>query len=63
MYKQPSRKWFFRLLTAASEFSLMADETIDIADRAELTISVHYVDSDKRSIIEEFLGLVEVVGG
>ena len=63
MYKQPSRKWFFRSLTAASEFSLMADKTTDIANQAELTISVHYVDSNKHSITEEFLGLVEVVGG
>ena len=40
----------------------MADETTDIADQAELAILVCYVDSDKHSITEEFLGLVEIVG-
>ena len=39
----------------------MADETTDIADRAELAIFVCYVDSNKHSITEEFLGLVEIV--
>ena len=53
---------FLDRLAAASEFSLMADETTDIADQAELAILVCYVDSDKHSITEEFLGLVEIVG-
>lgn len=40
----------------------MADETTDIADRAELTIFICYVDSDTHSVTEEYLGLVEIVG-
>ena len=53
---------FLDRLTAASEFSLMSDETMDIADQAELAIFVCYVDSDKHSITEEFLGFVDIVG-
>ena len=49
-------------LLAASEFSLMTDETTDISDRAELSIFVRYVDSDTHKISEEFLGMVEVIG-
>ena len=48
--------------SVASEFSLMADETMHIADWAELAIFVCYVDSDKHSITAKFLGLVETVG-
>ena len=48
---------FINRLTAACEFSLLAYETTDIADRAELAIFIHYVEFK-----EEFLGIVEVVG-
>ena len=54
-------KGFLDSLTAASEFSLMADETTGIADRAELAIFACYVDSNKDSVREEFLSLVEIV--
>ena len=57
-----STNGFLHHLTAASEFSLMAGETMDIADQAELTVFVCYVDSDKHAITEEFLGLVDIVG-
>ena len=40
----------------------MASETTDMADRAELSIFIRYVDSDSNEVKEEFLGLVEVVG-
>ena len=53
---------FINRLTAAREFSLLADETTDIAGRAELAIFIRYVDSDFHQVKEEFLGLVEVVG-
>ena len=53
---------FLSRLAAASDFSLMADETTDIADRAQLSIFIRYVDSDDHQVKEEFLGLVEVVG-
>ena len=53
---------FINRLTAALEFSLLADETTDIADRAELAIFIRYVDSDCHQVKEEFLGVVEVVG-
>ena len=42
-------------------FSLIADETTDIAGRAELAIFICYVDSDCHQVKEEFLGVVEVV--
>ena len=53
---------FINRLTAARELSLLADETTDITDRAELAIFIHYVDSDCHQVKEEFLGVVEVVG-
>ena len=40
----------------------MANETTDMADRAELSIFIQYVDSDRQKVNEEFLGLVEVIG-
>ena len=53
---------FKNRLLAASDFSLMADETADISDRAELAIFVRYVNSDSHQVTEEFLDLVEVYG-
>ena len=53
---------FINRLTAACEFSLLADETTDIAGRAKLAIFICYVDSDCHQVKEEFLGVVEVVG-
>jgi len=46
----------------ANGFSLLADETTDMADRAVMSIFIRYIDSDTHKIKEEFLGLVEVVG-
>ena len=40
----------------------MADETTDMADRAELSIFIRYIDSDSHKVKEEFLSVVEVVG-
>ena len=53
---------FINRLTAAREFSLLADETTDITGRAKLAIFICYVDSDCHQVKEEFLGVVEVVG-
>ena len=53
---------FLSRLISACDFSLMADETTDMADRAELSIFIRYVDSDSHKVKEELLGLVEVVG-
>ena len=53
---------FLSRLILACDFSLMADETTDMADRAELSIFIRYVDSGSHEVKEEFLGLVEVVG-
>ena len=52
---------FINRLKAIHEFSLLADETTDIAGRAELAIFICYVDSDCHQVKEEFLGVVEVV--
>ena len=49
-------------IIAANDFSLLADETTDMADRAVLSIFIRYVDSDSYTVNEEYLGLVEVVG-
>ena len=53
---------FLSRLISAFDFSLMADETTDMVDRAELSIFIRYVDSDSHEVKEEFLGLVEVFG-
>ena len=53
---------FKNRLLAASDFSLMTDETADIFDRAELAIFVRYVNLDSHQFTEEFLGLVEIYG-
>ena len=53
---------FLSSLAAASEFSLMADETTDIADRAQLSIFIRYVDAHSNLINEKFIGIVEVIG-
>ena len=42
------------VLTAACKFGLLADETTDIADWAELAIIIHYKDSDCHQVKEEF---------
>ena len=51
---------FLDHLTVSSEFSLMVDETTNIADWAELAIFVHYVDSDRHSITEKFVSLLDI---
>ena len=40
----------------------MADETTDIADRAQLSIFIRYVDAHSNLINEKFIGIVEVIG-
>ena len=42
-----------RLITA-TDFSISADETNDISDRAELATFVRYLDSDFSDVKEEF---------
>ena len=42
---------------AASDFSLITVEMTDIADRAELSIFVRYIDSDSHEVHKQFLGL------
>ena len=49
-------------LVAAIDFSLMADETADLAERAQLPIFIHYVDADDHKVKEKFFGHVEVIG-
>ena len=53
---------FKNRLLAASDFSLMTDETTDISDCAELALFVCYVNLDSHQVTEEFLGLVKVKG-
>ena len=47
----------------AHGYSLLADETAAMADRAVLSVFLRYSNSDSHLVKEEFLGLVEVVGG
>ena len=54
------KEGFKNRLLAASDFSLMTDDTTDTSDRAELAIFVRYVNLDSHQITEEFLGLVKV---
>ena len=42
---------------AASDFSLITVEMIDIADHAELSIFVRYIDSDSHEVHKQSLGL------
>ena len=53
---------FSNYLTSASEFSLMADNTTNIANWAQLAIFFNYVNSDMHSLMEMFLGLTDFVG-
>ena len=53
---------FKNRLLAASDVSLITDETTDISDHAELAIFVSYLNSDSHQVTEKFLGLVEVCG-
>lgn len=39
-------------LISAFDFSLMANETTDMADRVEIWIFIWYVDSDSQKVIE-----------
>ena len=49
-------------LITATDFSILADKTTDVSDRAELTTFVRYIDSDSNDVKEEFLGLVQIKG-
>ena len=49
-----------RLINAV-DFSVLADESFDMADRTELRIFVRYVNCDI-IVVQEFIGLTEVVG-
>ena len=45
----------------AEDFSLLADDSTDEADRSELSIFVHYVDLLKHCPVEKLLGITQVV--
>lgn len=47
-------------LTNAADFSILDDETTEMADCAVLSIFVCYVN-EHHEVVEEFLGLTEVV--
>ena len=47
-------------INLAEDFSLLADESTDEADRSELSIFVHYVDLQKHCPVEKFLGITQV---
>ena len=53
---------FLSRLIPPCDFSLLANETTDMVDRAELSIFIQYVDSHSHEVQKNFLGLVEVVG-
>ena len=47
-------------IISTNDFSLLVDETINMAEKAVLSIFIRYVDSDSYKVKEEYL--VEVVG-
>ena len=53
---------FLSRIVAATNFRLTADKTTDIADRAQLSIFIRYIDAGYHKVKEKFLGLVEVIG-
>ena len=55
-------KGFLDRLVNAVDFSILCDETTDMADRADLSIFVRYVNPSTKLVTEEFLGLVEIIG-
>ena len=54
--------WLLSHLAKATDFSILADETTDVSNRAELATFVRYVDSDSNDVKEEYLGLVQIKG-
>ena len=49
-------------IIAVADYSLLADETTDVADRAVLSIFIRYVNSNTHKVKEGYLGLVETIG-
>ena len=49
-------------ITAAGDYSSLADETTDTADRDGMSIFIRYVNSDTQKVKGEYLGLAEMVG-
>ena len=47
-------------IISAGNFSLLADETTDMADRAVLLVYIRYVDPVNNQVKEVYLGLVEI---
>ena len=47
---------------AAGDYSLLADKTTEIADKAVLSIFIRYLNSDTHKVKEEYLGLAEITG-
>ncbi|RVE46777.1 hypothetical protein evm_008561 [Chilo suppressalis] len=45
---------------AASAYSILADETADIAGKEQLSIGLRYYDQKEKNIKEEFIGFVEL---
>lgn len=48
------------LTTKAYAYSIIADETSDISEKEQLSISVRFLDEEKMAIREEFLRFVEL---
>ena len=47
-------------IISAGNFSLLADETTDMADRAVPSVYIHYVDPVNNQVKDVYLGLVEI---
>ena len=47
-------------IISAGNFSLLADESTDMADRAVLSVYIRYVDPVNNQVKEVYLGLVEI---
>ena len=47
-------------IISTGNFTLLADETTDMADRAVLSVYIRYVDPVNNQVKEVYLGLVEI---
>ena len=52
---------FLSRLIKATDFRILADETTDVSNRAELATFVRYVHSDSNDV-KNFLGIVQIKG-
>lgn len=48
------------LNTTSKNFALLADETMDVSTKKQLSICIRYFDNNEKKIIEDFLQFIQV---